>query len=63
MFHPGNEFHHYLISCPENWSTRKGGQRKSGQRGKVVNAEKWSTRKGGHLGQKFHAGGSLIALL
>jgi hypothetical protein len=27
---------------PENWSTRKGGQRE-----KLVNAEKWSTRKGG----------------
>jgi hypothetical protein len=29
-------------ACPENWSTRKGGQR-----GKLVNAEKWSMRKGG----------------
>jgi hypothetical protein len=31
-----------VCACPENWSTRKGGQR-----GKLVNAEKWSTRKGG----------------
>jgi hypothetical protein len=39
------------ISCPENWSTRKGGQRGKLVNGKVVNGEKWSMRKSGQCGK------------
>jgi hypothetical protein len=40
-----------LWPCPENWSTRKVGQRGKLVNGMVVNGENWSMRKSGQRGK------------